>query len=539
MRTVYFTISSATAVGAALLTMLSFAHAEGPNYAFCNNRTYASSIDGQLRSRGYDSLEVSKEVAKGACELSRAKEEKRRKIQSHIAQWKRYNGFTDAEARIFFALLIDQRMLAREKKAFCEGFASKNETELPAERIAYRNAMGSVAGCRYPNRGKRATELFYDWPTFDPLARAVDVARCYHVLHRKTVGGSRIDDAQSMLGYARCEARARHTDIAAALALAHANTSLNVLGKSLIIMRLQGLIRERQILVQAFRPLSARSAAYRAVLETKPEAAYRQWLSVYRDNRQVMDEARYLIENGHNPLLLARKKGCAKAMFARLRNVARSAKATTFEELPKALSGPLHSMLLSAYAYCELAAGRSEVASEFTQRAASFMLSLGPGEAAYKAAADELVRNREAIAEAKGASIGMLTHSYPRWGAGGHPVAGIVKAIAKKGETAVIHFKKEEWLEPMWDCVDTNRIDRIDPSGKVVYRQNCKRAGTKKMSIQERPITVQTAHLAGIRPGRFARVTRNPDGKLGIPLDVYNNKKRKVLLSALGLTFKR
>jgi hypothetical protein len=116
--------------------------------------------------------------------------------------------------------------------------------------------------------------------------------------------------------------------------------------------------------------------------------------------------------------------------------------------------------------------------------------------------------------------------------------SGVVDKVKKQGDTMTITFKKESWKQDVLSCKETNRIDRIDNDGKLVYRKICKKTGTETITSQEKPVTIPSAAGAGIKAGSFVVAARDKkDSSKGLPRQVYKSKKREKLVNYYGLSF--
>jgi len=117
--------------------------------------------------------------------------------------------------------------------------------------------------------------------------------------------------------------------------------------------------------------------------------------------------------------------------------------------------------------------------------------------------------------------------------------SGRIKSVKKTGKGTALTFKTESWKEPVWDCKETRKIDRITADGRIVYRQNCKKKGTKTVKSTVEPFTVPPSLAAGLKAGQFmsASVEFTKGGNIGIPLVVYKSKKQDKVLGALGVSF--
>jgi hypothetical protein len=91
---------------------------------------------------------------------------------------------------------------------------------------------------------------------------------------------------------------------------------------------------------------------------------------------------------------------------------------------------------------------------------------------------------------------------------------------------------------PKWcagiDGKETNRVDRIDILGKVVYRKNCTVTGTKSHVLKEAPVFVEKRFTGALKAGRFIEMRVTEADRVAMPLTVYTSKDQKQLAGYLG-----
>lgn len=115
---------------------------------------------------------------------------------------------------------------------------------------------------------------------------------------------------------------------------------------------------------------------------------------------------------------------------------------------------------------------------------------------------------------------------------------GVVKSVQKDKDGVKLTFATDSWKETLWDCVETNKIDRI-VDGKIEYRRNCKAKGERTVKETVEPFVVPATYAAGISAGSFVEAqVENQDGnRKGFPTAVYAGKDKKKLTGALGAVF--
>jgi hypothetical protein len=111
--------------------------------------------------------------------------------------------------------------------------------------------------------------------------------------------------------------------------------------------------------------------------------------------------------------------------------------------------------------------------------------------------------------------------------------AGSEGTIAKVANTAKgvhVTFVVTKQRRMGSECVDTTQIDRIEPGGKVVYRQRCHDTGVFTMITSPDPTVVPAAYAIGVKPGRVMVFGPADDRKTSIPAQIFSDAKRKRLI---------
>ncbi len=94
---------------------------------------------------------------------------------------------------------------------------------------------------------------------------------------------------------------------------------------------------------------------------------------------------------------------------------------------------------------------------------------------------------------------------------------GTVQTVERTRDRAIVRFKKEKVPLVEETCRETNRIDRIDRDGKVVYRQDCMRAIKGTTLSSPEPAALALDDAAAIVPGSHLKVARR-DGDVAVLL---------------------
>ncbi|MBK8412202.1 MAG: hypothetical protein IPL19_30040 [Sandaracinaceae bacterium] len=97
-------------------------------------------------------------------------------------------------------------------------------------------------------------------------------------------------------------------------------------------------------------------------------------------------------------------------------------------------------------------------------------------------------------------------------GSGSHlSVRGVVATVQRQGDLVSVVFRRERVSVPIIECVETNRISRIDNDGVVHYERNCRVIGSELVDGQMEPVVVHSSLASGIAVGSFLEASRGSD----------------------------
>ena len=101
-------------------------------------------------------------------------------------------------------------------------------------------------------------------------------------------------------------------------------------------------------------------------------------------------------------------------------------------------------------------------------------------------------------------------------------IAQIAK-VEPKGDVTLLSFKRDK-IEACLSWVDSNKIDRIDERGTLVYQRQCARRGMVENSME--PLEVSTLFAAGLKPGQAVNILWK------FPLMSWTGKKWHAIMGA-------
>lgn len=116
---------------------------------------------------------------------------------------------------------------------------------------------------------------------------------------------------------------------------------------------------------------------------------------------------------------------------------------------------------------------------------------------------------------------------------------GLVQTIENKGATVKFVFKTEVVREPQLSCVETNKIDKIDASGNVRYRENCTIVGWTVTTSTPIPVEVPSWAASGVKVGNYLTCihcssTSSCEGR-GFIIEAYDSRESKKRRSLFGI----
>ena len=114
---------------------------------------------------------------------------------------------------------------------------------------------------------------------------------------------------------------------------------------------------------------------------------------------------------------------------------------------------------------------------------------------------------------------------------------GVVRSVKKRKGNVKIVFKTERWKQPVYNCVDTNKISAIRRDGTIAYQSKCTQTGTRDASSTNAPVEIPAWAAEGIRPGAMLYYAVYPNSSVegrGYPIEVYQSKRSKKRVAAFG-----
>ncbi len=119
---------------------------------------------------------------------------------------------------------------------------------------------------------------------------------------------------------------------------------------------------------------------------------------------------------------------------------------------------------------------------------------------------------------------------------GAQEIEALVETVKEASGDSQVSFVTRSWEQTIWECVETNKINRINADGSIVYRRRCTDKGKETRSSTEKPILVPGLFSAGIAPGSLlSAVASYTENRKAIPIVVWKTPAKKVISNYLGL----
>ncbi len=286
-----------------------------------------------------------------------------------------------------------------------------------------------------------------------------------------------------------------------------------------------------------------------------PQRAFSDWEKLYKANKVGLDLA-FDVETRLLSGVSQGIKDCHRTAHAAFVKYVRNSgvRAKDYKEQVELLDDPIANVLLKTSMICAAYEGKSALASVLYKEGLNGTRSWrGPRFFAYFKMIDRYseLKSKDGSFPLTDSQIGFWirkpspTMAYRAYESTFNKTgvvltkSGQIKSIRKTSKGLRLTFKTVSWKETIWDCKETNKIHRIDSSGKIIYRTKCKSKGKRTVSSTVKPYVVPASLSGGLKRGQFvrARVSFGENGSVGIPLEVYQSSKRKKLLGGLGILY--
>jgi hypothetical protein len=468
--------------------------------------------------------------------------------------WLNIVGTTDADDRDALAARMHLRDAERVvTEQVCKPLYRRDERR-PADR-AFDRLRADALGCGGLPFEIRATgddAAISFW--LDGAAEPPDeLVRVGWVLHCLQTGASSVDPASvhvALGNYAYCGHDALKLDRAG-------------FERDLAVRRLPPLARARAHEVfgytkklvasyeQALAALAQQDPDYGHLAHEVPAQAFAAWVKTRAANAAAFDAAAAVEDQlrGGNRKEVA---GCGPTLRKLLQAHVAAVGPKTVDEIRDAATDDVGTPLLRALITCDAFEERYGLVDAEVKLEGAGRVHRGPRTAAFWAAMDrvtEIVKDKTKFL-AQPARFGA---PLPRLELEANPIhvayeatfnkahldrgaKGTVAAVKPQGDGVMVSFRTESWQEPILDCHDTNRVDRILADGRLEYRQSCVSRGTRTAHSTLRPVWMPRDLAAGLKAGvvMSLQIDDTPSPPQGFPLEVYADAGKKHLVQYAG-----
>lgn len=488
-------------------------------------------------------------------------------------------GLTPDEARLSMKLyMLTEDDSEQQGKEACDRYRL-NRAKTPQETALF-GAWRSILRCDSNNLQVDELMEAMEWEAMKPefsseFVKAEYVTNCLIATSQRYLEEESYSMNTNKLGaYAKCGIDARSFDRKKAMAEVNKMENLSVVEKVRAVQTVAFTSMFSAWLTDRYKEKAKDDDAYQTILFDGPEAGFADWVKDYEAHRKAVDLAhayhfKFFSNRQSKKKLKEALTGCIAPLREGFFGYLKAKKVKTIADVQKAATQGIGYTLLTALAGCEAVDGEPVSASVRQKALLESAIPVGgPRDAAILRAGyelAELLADREDIPHSTGtftymkggtnwagdALTRVMGQAYGVRLDGGtwtdprdrenptETMDGEIKAIKKVKGGMQIEFKTVKWKEPVYDCKDTKKVDRIvyeNNAARVIYQQNCKKAGTETRSSTIPSYLVSADVAKGLKKGMFIRsAIGEHDGALwGLPLEGYKNDKKQALIYVLG-----
>ncbi len=510
--------------------------------AWCGNYRGATGtgyggIESDLAKEGYFAERPMRDLAQAQCEFRKgaADTAKIRGVAAkYLAEFKTAFGLDDNEMNTLLSFHLNQQENGKIEKAACDRFA-KIDTDLEAKEFAAEVALGRVA-CGITKNAD------YDWFDTSAVSDVGYVVQCAAALSGDLSSKQLARRPWKLVSFAQCDsvaARLNRKKYVTEIEAAKLEPFARLWAKAQFQRALTDIVKVRAY----YNEVAKKDPAIADVTIQAPKAALEAFTAMRAEQPALVDQVAVMLANFKNKAVMARFKDCSEPYWTALAERISKAAPATLEAALAAFDSPMIGYLTTGLVVCEGNAKHADVANVFASKIGA--LPMGPRDAVLWGALQSVAAHRDDIeggSDFNGASFA----SRPRFDYGkgfGGSDSGVIAAVSAAQDGLVtVKFKKESWMEPVYKCKETNRIDRVEfnSSGdaKIVYRENCVQVGERKVEKLLPPTSVDARFATALKAGRFVMLrmpSNNGGSSNGFPEQVWDTKARKKLVGYFGV----
>lgn len=514
--------------GLALSVLWSGAALAAPKPWCAPNRspiTAAMSIKSDVKdSQGsYLSPNVVSSIAHAQC-LDASDAKYKPEAEQHRAAFVAASGLTDAEVEELFGFEADSNGKDKLPRKFCNDIEVDPQKQ-SAKVYGARSALQTLLCERGSGSG-------YDWMDTTAVEDVFATKYCATSLLRDWSDKSRT--AYTLLDFAHCEAVGQRLNEEQYFKELAAEKELPRYLAIWAKIHWNDTLAKRAELHKRLEKLTADDAALKAVVFDEPAKAIAEFKAEHAKNSALLDKASELLLNLKNTKLQAKARGCSEGFRAELAKYFAERKPATEDAAKDLLNETTPFLMANSLAVCESIDEKDPNAFVIARQVQGTVAALGPLEAARWAALRYLVEHSKEIDGAEDLRMPRPRLNFDFRSGPAEQEKGTIAAVKKEaGGMVKVTFKKEKLKEPIWDCKETNKIDRIDAEGNLVYRQDCKFKAWQTVVIEVDPVTVEERFASALKKGRYAEILSFRD-RTAMPLRVFDTPKRGKLFGVAG-----
>lgn len=445
------------------------------------------------------------EAARVVCNNPRSPQA--RKIATEIVtSWMRETGLDEAHAQESIAARVDKDAWEADSQKLCDALPEEGKLNDAKKRL-----FGCTGGTLW-------LSPLNDVDLEEEIERGAvshdDLAHLAWMLHR---AAKDLEDKRGLVGYAidQVDFRILPTD-----AVMHEVDSGPYKGSRVArTILMESLASLRQQVAAVEKAVAAKDAAWREIIVTGPAEAARQWTEAAQKNKDALAHA------DAPPVA-----GCAKKLRGELAAIMKPMDHHSLEGALDAISDhPLAGYMLARYGMCAIKEDDVQLGQTVLVLANAVRQKPGPHWAAYFGAIDAIARQGE-NAPVKAHDLPNLDSHHrgeyhKNWDNLG--VSGVIAGLG--GGKVTFQSKKVRVMDQ--ECHESNKIDRVEKDGHVVYRQVCRDKGMVTVDQGPPPVILDKRWMDQLAVGRYARFDEDLGSKPAVPLYVYADAKKSKLIA--------
>jgi hypothetical protein len=463
--------------------------------------------------------------------------------------WINETGLSDAEAVASLAARIDLDGFEAEVEKLCKSFPeveANSDAERPAHDMAkvQRYLLGCGGSLPLWMAGNDIGEL-RELVDRGPVERDV-LLRIAWVLYRLHADVDPAGQNNRLAGYAIDQFDIHIPADAVMKRLDEAPFKGNRYGRT-IVMESFGRTKLLAARLEAEVAAKTTDPTWKELIVDAPRRGSAAWLADVDKHKDIVARSDAFMRDreAHKSL-----KGCEAPLHADVESLVKKMKHSDLHVIRDEMSDePIVGMLLDRLYLC-MKSEDEDASNWLGHVAGGIRIIAGPRMAAWFAATDALgaggqkhkgSHSREESNAGSGPFLpGAFTELSRDMNTGsidsGPALEGVIQSVAKSGSGVKVVFVPDKARVQDYKCVEGTKIDRVDPDGKVIYRQVCHPTGMITIDSAPKPVIVPTRFAAGVKPGRFMRFHGINKGE-GFPSEIYSDRAGTHLVAFYSFSF--